>query len=80
MEQYISPDNSSPDACSSFGDPCDISDRDAVDAANELLAIATTQSCVNQSDPQDIDVLTVLEAIDFDPLEATTLLDSQHSE
>ena len=80
MEQVISTDNISPDACSFFGDPCDISDRDAVNAAEELLAFAATQPCDNQSDPQDIDVFTVLNSIDLDPLEAAVLLDSQHSE
>ena len=80
MEQVISPDNSSPDSCSSFGDPCDISDRDAVSAAEELLAFAATQPCDNQSDPQDIDVSTVLDSIDLDSLDLDKLLDSQHSE
>ncbi len=80
MEQYISPDNSSPDACSSFDDACDISDLDAVYAAEELLALAATQPCDIQGDPQAIDISTVLDGIDLDPLEAAELLDSQHSE
>ena len=80
MEQVISPENSSPDACSSFGDPCDISDRDAVNAAEELLAFAATQPCDNQSDPQNIDVSTVLDSIDLDSLDLDKLLDPQRSE